>query len=91
MDSSSWDAVQKIARKVGWTPKSERKTGVETGLGYDVQDVEENNARELACALYRAIHSIETDCLREPRANLAKEAKVRTLRDVADLASVRRF
>jgi hypothetical protein len=91
MDSSVWGAVQKIARKFGWTPKFKRKTGVETGLGYDVHDVEEDNARELASALYRAIQAVETDCLSEPLVKLVKEARVRTLRDVADLASVSYF
>jgi hypothetical protein len=82
----SWIAVRKIAREFGWMPEYERKDGEDTGLGYEVDDVPEHNARALARALYRAIHAIEADCLSEPLVELVKEARVGHLRAVADLA-----
>jgi hypothetical protein len=91
MHSSTWNAVQEIAREFGWTRKYERRTAKETKLGYDVHDVREDNAREFANALYGAIHAIETDRLGKPLVKLVKEAQVRSLRDVADLASVSGF
>jgi hypothetical protein len=82
----SLNGVLKIARELGWMPEYERKSGEDTGLGYDIDDIPEHNALALAKALYRAIHDIEADCLSEPLVELVKEAGVRNMRVVADLS-----
>jgi hypothetical protein len=83
MHESDWVAVKKIAREFGWVPEYVRMSGEITGLQYDVDDVQEHNARALARALYGAI---EADSLSEPLVELVKSAGVGNMRDVADLA-----
>ena len=91
MQGSSWNAVQEIAREFGWTLKYESRTEEERGPGDYGEVIPQDNARALAKALYKAIHAIETDCLSKRLVKLAREAQVRNLRAVADLAVVGRF
>ena len=91
MHEPSWNAVQKIARELGWIPEYETKSGEETVLGYPVDNILEHSARALAKVLYQVIHDIEADCLSEELVKLVKEARVYNLRAVADLAYVGTF
>jgi hypothetical protein len=86
ISEDSLNSILKIARKLGWVPEYERKSGEETGLGYPIDDIPEHCARALAKTLYRAIHAIEADCLSEPLVALVKTAGVGNMRAVADLA-----
>lgn len=87
LHESSWNAVRKNARELGWNP-GEVKAPADEGRnwpGYEYK-VPEHNTRSLARALYRAIHMIEADTLSEPLVELVKEAGVQNLRAVGDLA-----
>jgi hypothetical protein len=93
MHSSSWEAVQEIAREFGWIPEFKDRTDEETWPGplCSWMMVQEDNARALAKALYRAIQEIETGSLSKRLVQLARRAELGNLRDVADFAIVGDF
>jgi hypothetical protein len=86
MHSSSWRAVQDIARQFGCTLEYQSRTDEERGEWDFGEYVLESSARAFAKALYKAIHAIETDRASKRLVKLARMAGVANLRDVADCA-----
>lgn len=87
----SWVGVLQLARTLGWVPDYVTVTGDVNGLGYDVDDIPEANARALAKLLYQVIREIEVDSLSESLVEIVKTTGVSDLRAVADLAYVGTF